>query len=74
MSLGPLPPWALRLSDRLTAESHGRTTFDQLIVNEYQAGQGIARHLDCRTCFDDTIVSISLLSPCVRDEILPSSG
>ena len=37
---------------------------DQLIVNEYQPGQGIAAHVDCVPCFGDTIASVSLLSPC----------
>lgn len=34
--------------------------FDQLIINEYTPGQGIAPHIDNFKLFDDTIVSISL--------------
>ncbi|WCK13419.1 alpha-ketoglutarate-dependent dioxygenase AlkB [Agrobacterium tumefaciens] len=37
---------------------------DQVIANEYLPGQGISAHVDCVPCFDDTIVSISLLSTC----------
>ncbi|WP_301183733.1 alpha-ketoglutarate-dependent dioxygenase AlkB [Rhizobium sp. X9] len=37
---------------------------DQVIANEYLPGQGISAHVDCVPCFDDTIVSISLLSAC----------
>jgi len=38
---------------------------DQVIVNEYQPGQGIAKHIDCQPCFGETIASLSLLSSCV---------
>ncbi|MEQ8306346.1 MAG: alpha-ketoglutarate-dependent dioxygenase AlkB [Hoeflea sp.] len=37
---------------------------DQVIVNEDLPGQGISAHVDCVPCFDDTIVSLSLLSHC----------
>src|SRR5262249_22705703 len=40
---------------------------DQVIVNEYLPGQGIANHIDCQPCFTDTIISLSLGSPCVMD-------
>lgn len=38
---------------------------DQVIVNEYQMGQGIAKHIDSVNSFGGTIRSISLLSPCI---------
>ena len=38
---------------------------DQLIVNEYLPGQGITNHVDCESCFDDVIVSLSIGSPAV---------
>ncbi|WP_231289239.1 hypothetical protein [Rickettsia bellii] len=28
---------------------------DQVIINEYMPGQGIAPHTDCIPCFSDTI-------------------
>jgi alkylated DNA repair dioxygenase AlkB len=40
---------------------------DQVIINEYQPGQGITPHIDCIPCFGETIVSISLNSPCVME-------
>ena len=40
--------------------------FDQMLVNEYLPGQGIAMHLDDAP-FDRTVVSLSLLSDCVMD-------
>ena len=36
--------------------------FDQLIVNEYQPGQGISPHIDNQTLFGDVVVSVSLSS------------
>ncbi len=44
----------------LTWEGYFKKKPDQLIVNEYMPGQGIAPHIDCEPCFGDTIVSISL--------------
>jgi alkylated DNA repair dioxygenase AlkB len=40
---------------------------DQVIVNEYQPGQGISSHIDCVPCFTDTIISLSLGSACVMN-------
>jgi alkylated DNA repair dioxygenase AlkB len=40
--------------------------FDQMLVNEYLPGQGIAPHRDY-AAFGRTVVSLSLLSPCVMD-------
>jgi alkylated DNA repair dioxygenase AlkB len=63
--LGPLPGWAARLAERLHRDGHIAHVPDQLIVNEYQPGQGIASHVDCVPCFGDTVLSISLGSACV---------
>jgi alkylated DNA repair dioxygenase AlkB len=63
--LGPLPGWADALAERLHADGHAPWALDQLIVNEYEPGQGIAPHVDCVPCFGDTVVSISLGSPCI---------
>ena len=41
----------------------------QLIINEYQPGQGIANHVDCEPCFGETIISVSLGCNCVMDFI-----
>ncbi len=38
-----------------------------IIINEYEPGQGIAPHIDCQPCFTGTIISLSLGSACVMD-------
>ena len=63
--LGPLPDLFQHLAERLTSEGHFQAVPDQVIVNEYQPGQGISAHIDCRPCFGETIASLSLLSTCV---------
>ena len=67
MRVGEFPEWAENLACRLQHEGLFAEKPDQLIVNEYEAGQGIALHVDCEPCFSDTIVSISLGSTCVMD-------
>jgi len=62
--VGPLPGWATPLAARLQSDGVLPWIPDQLIVNEYQPGQGIAAHIDS-ACFDDIVVSISLGSSCV---------
>jgi len=63
--LGPLPELFYQLAERLTSEGHFQAVPDQVIVNEYQPGQGISAHIDCQPCFGETIASLSLLSACV---------
>ncbi len=65
MFLGPLPQWAEELARRLHRDGYVAQVPDQLIINEYEPGQGISSHIDCVPCFGDTILSISLGSPCV---------
>ncbi len=61
MHIGALPDWLLRLARKLYAET-GK--FDrvpeQVIVNEYLPGQGIATHID-HPGFGPTVCTISLL-------------
>ena len=60
MFLGPLPDWIINIAKRLYDETR---LFDripeQVIVNEYYPGQGIALHAD-RNCFGDAVATISL--------------
>ena len=65
MRLGPLPDWAAGLSRRLVSEGLIEREPDQLIVNEYEPGQGISKHVDCVPCFGPTVVSITLAGGCV---------
>lgn len=62
--LGPLPKWVAKITHQLKQDlkiSHSR---DQVIVNEYVPGQGIAPHIDCPKSFVDPIVSLSLGAGC----------
>lgn len=63
--IGPLPAPFQQLAEQLTTEGHFQAAPDQVIVNEYQPGQGISAHIDCQPCFGETIASLSLLSACV---------
>jgi len=67
MRIGPLPPWLDNIAQRLY---HETALFDdvpdQAIVNEYEAGQGIAMHVD-RKCFGKAIATISLGDAWVMD-------
>ena len=60
MYLGPLPDWITKIAERLYAETG---LFDrlpeQVIINEYKPGQGIALHAD-KDCFGATVATISL--------------
>lgn len=67
MFLGPLPEWAIDLGSTLVARELFPVVPDQLIVNEYEPGQGISAHVDCEPCFKDTIASITLGSGCTMD-------
>jgi len=65
MYLGPLPDWTHDLQARMISLFDPAP--DQLIVNEYQPGQGITRHTDCVPCFGPTVVSLSLGSATVME-------
>jgi alkylated DNA repair dioxygenase AlkB len=65
MRIGVLPDWCLGLAERFSREGLTKELPDQVIVNEYQPGQGIAKHIDCEPCFKETIISLSLGSDCV---------
>jgi alkylated DNA repair dioxygenase AlkB len=67
-----LPPWARQLAARLERDGLMPELADQLLVNEYAAGQDITPHVDA-PLFTDTIVSISLGSSCAM-EITNESG
>ena len=60
MYLGGLPEFLVPVAARLAMAGYFDTIPEQVIVNEYVAGQGIAPHVDCEPCFGNTIASISL--------------
>jgi alkylated DNA repair dioxygenase AlkB len=51
--IGPLPSWLDFLQQRL------KMKFDQVIINEYEPGQGISAHIDSKM-FGNVIISVSL--------------
>src|SRR4030095_273508 len=67
-----LPAWAQEMAARLQRDGLMPELPDQLIVNEYPAGEGIDAHIDA-PLFTDTIVSISLGSSCIM-EFMTESG
>jgi alkylated DNA repair dioxygenase AlkB len=67
MFIGGLPEWLQSLANQLKQDGCIAEVPDQVIINEYEAGQGIAPHVDCEPCFGDTILSLSLGSACVMD-------
>ncbi|MDB5337163.1 MAG: oxidoreductase, 2OG-Fe(II) oxygenase family [Planctomycetaceae bacterium] len=68
-----IPKWADFLLDRLQLQGIAETRFDQMLVNEYKPGQGIALHQDYPP-FDRKVVSLSLLAPCVMEFRQPADG
>src|SRR5437588_5070315 len=67
MYLGPLPEWLQPLAQELKDRGLMPRVADQVIVNEYEPGQGIAPHVDCVPCFADTIASLTLGSSCLME-------
>ena len=63
--IGKLPEWLNRFGSKLKKDGYVSKIPDQVIVNEYLSGQGISPHIDCEPCFEDTIISLSLGSPCM---------
>jgi len=64
--VGSLPDWAHALASRLRDDGLMPYLADQLIVTEYQPGQGIRPHVDAPV-FDDVIVGVGLGSTCVME-------
>jgi alkylated DNA repair dioxygenase AlkB len=60
MYLGPLPPLVVGYAEELFDQQWFAELPNQVIVNEYLPGQGIAQHVDCEPCFGDAIATISL--------------
>lgn len=60
MRLGPLPEFVRGVLNEFALHEAVGCDFDQVIVNEYLPGQGIAAHIDCKRCFGDRIAIVSL--------------
>lgn len=59
--IGELPTWLTRLATKIELPF----VPEQVIINEYQPGQGIAQHVDCWSCYGRAVASLSLGSACV---------
>lgn len=57
--LGPIPPMFSRVIEKLASVPEFGASAEQIIVNEYEPGQGIAAHVD-RFTFGDVVASVSL--------------
>lgn len=60
MRLGPLPDWLAPLAQNIAQLAEFNAIPDQVIINEYELGQGISAHIDCAPCFGPAIASLSL--------------
>jgi len=58
----PIPEWLESLGERIQTHYALPVPFDQIIVNEYEPGQGIAAHTDHKVHFGPVVVSLSLRS------------
>jgi alkylated DNA repair dioxygenase AlkB len=67
MYLGQLPAWLNRIALQLHHDGLIDTVPDQVIINEYQPGQGISAHIDCQPCFGHRIFSLSLGSAAIME-------
>ena len=65
--LNDLPEWLKRLSHKLYADGHTPEVPNQVLVSEYQPGQGIGGHIDREPWFKDTIIALSLGSSCIME-------
>ena len=65
--MNELPGWLNRLSHKLHKDGHIPEVPNQVLVSEYQPGQGIGGHIDREPWFKNTIISLSLGSSCIMD-------
>lgn len=59
MKAEPLPDFLLTIAQKLKARDWFASVPDQVIINEYEPGQGIALHVD-RDCFGPSVATLSL--------------
>lgn len=67
MYIGALPKWLNDLAIQLKGDGLSEEVPDQVIINEYQPGQGISPHVDCEKCFGPRIFSLSLGSAAIME-------
>lgn len=59
----PIPQFLIDLMQTMIERGHIKQMFDQIIINEYEPGQGITPHIDANV-FGEPIISLSLNSNC----------
>jgi alkylated DNA repair dioxygenase AlkB len=64
--IGSLPEWNDFIIDIMIDNDIVKTKPQQLIVNEYEVGQGISKHIDSLV-FDEPIMSLGLNSQCTMN-------
>ena len=67
MKVEDIPNFMIAITKSITDYASFKEMPDQVIINEYLPGQGIAAHIDCVPCFKNKIVSLSLLSPVIME-------
>ena len=65
--MSDLPEWLNRLSHKLHKDEYTPEVPNQVLVSEYQPGQGIGGHIDREPWFKDTIIALSLGSSCIME-------
>ncbi|KAL6008614.1 Alkylated DNA repair protein alkB 8 [Asimina triloba] len=66
--LGELPSFVSPVLEKISVfPNSGSTILDQLTVNEYPPGVGLAPHIDTHSAFDEPIFSLSLAGPCIME-------
>jgi alkylated DNA repair dioxygenase AlkB len=71
--LGELPDWLDQIARRFCKDGLTSRIPDQVIINEYEPGQGIVGHIDCIPCFGNTIITLSLGSACLMEFFHPQT-
>ncbi|HEY9605351.1 MAG TPA: alpha-ketoglutarate-dependent dioxygenase AlkB [Allocoleopsis sp.] len=71
--LGDLPAWLDEISGRFRQDGLTSRIPDQVIINEYEPGQGIVGHIDCIPCFGNTVITLSLGSACLLEFYQPQT-
>jgi alkylated DNA repair dioxygenase AlkB len=61
----PIPDFMQPVCNQLVESKWFSVPPDQIIVNEYKPGQGIAAHTDNVRFFSDTVASLTLASHCI---------
>ena len=64
LKAAPIPPAfediQKQIEDYLSSHEKSFCSFEQLIINEYQPGQGISAHIDNKILFGDIVAGLSL--------------